>query len=291
MLKEATSPDPLYDMHRLVHLSTRNWLKMNESLLNCTQTAIGRLCKLFPTRKHENKDKWTLYMPHAQYLCASTLSEDFNERYILLQKLGLCLVIDGKYKEAVRIHSSVVRWREKELGNMNESTLDAYDDLGEALRDLGHWIEAEKYQKKALDGQRAKLGVEHPSTLTSMANLASTYRNQGRWKEAEELEVQVMETRKRVLGQEHPSTLTSMANLASTYRNQGRWKEAEELEVQVMETRKRMLGAGASRHADQHGQPGVDVLESRPMEGGRRAGGASDGDEKEGAWGRSIQTR
>src|SRR2546423_14350573 len=40
---------------------------------------------------------------------------------------------------------------------------------------------------------------------------------------------------------------------------------------------------GASFHADQHGQPGVDVLESRPMEGGRRAGGASDGDEKEGA--------
>ena len=73
-----------------------------------------------------------------------------------------------------------------------------------------------------------------------------------------------------------------MANLASTYRNQGRWKEAEELEVQVMETSKRVLGAGASFHADQHGQPGVDVLESRTMEGGRRAGGASDGDEKEG---------
>jgi len=242
MLKEVTGPDPLYDMHRLVHLSTRNWLKMSESLLNCTQTAIGRLCKLFPTREHENKDKWILYMPHAQYLCASTLSEDFNERYILLRKLGLCLVIDGKYKEAVGIHSSVVRWREKELGIMNESTLNAYNDLGEALRELGHWIEAEKYQKKALDGQRAKLGVEHPSTLTSMANLASTYRHQGRWKEAEELYVQVMETSLRVLGQEHPSTLTSIANLASTFWNQGRWKEAEELEVQVMETFKRVLG-------------------------------------------------
>jgi hypothetical protein len=50
-------------------------------------------------------------------------------------------------------------------------------------------------------------------------------------------------------------------------------------------------GLGASRHADQHGQPGVDVPESRAMEGGRRAGGASDGDEFEGAWVRSIQTR
>jgi len=40
---------------------------------------------------------------------------------------------------------------------------------------------------------------------------------------------------------------------------------------------------GASFHANQHGQPGVNVQESRTMEGGRRAGGASDGDEKEGA--------
>jgi tetratricopeptide (TPR) repeat protein len=241
-LKEVTGPDPLYDMHRLVHLSTRNWLKMRESLLNCTQTVIGRLCKLFPTREHENKDKWILYMPHAQYLCASALSEDFNERYALLEKLGLCLVIDGKYEEAVRMHSSVVLWREKELGNMNESTLEAYDNLGEALRVQGHWVEAEKYSRKALDGRRAKLGVEHPDTLTSMANLASTYRNQGRWKEAEELEVQVIETRKRVLGQEHLNTLTSMGNLASTFWNQGRWKETEVLFVQVMETRKKVLG-------------------------------------------------
>jgi len=38
----------------------------------------------------------------------------------------------------------------------------------------------------------------------------------------------------------------------------------------------------ASRHADQHGQPGVDVQESRAMEGGRGAASASDRDEKEG---------
>jgi hypothetical protein len=39
----------------------------------------------------------------------------------------------------------------------------------------------------------------------------------------------------------------------------------------------------ASRHADQHSQPGVDVQETRLMEGGRRARGASDRDKKEGA--------
>ena len=129
-----------------------------------------------------------------------------------------------------------------------------------------------------METSKKKLGVDQ---LTSMANLASTFGNQGRWKAAEELFVQVMATRKKVLGAEHPSTLTSMANLASTYRNQGRWKEAEELEVRVMATRKKVLGAEHPSHADQHGQPGVDVPESRSMEGGRRARGASDGDSQE----------
>ncbi len=104
-----------------------------------------------------------------------------------------------------------------------------------------------------------------------MANLASTYWNQGRWDEAEKLEVQVMETTKRVLGEEHPDTLTSMANLASTYRNQGRWDEAEKLEVQVMETTKEGAGRGASSHADQHGQPGIDVPEPRTVGPRRRS--------------------
>ncbi|KAG4429579.1 hypothetical protein IFR05_014937 [Cadophora sp. M221] len=94
-----------------------------------------------------------------------------------------------------------------------------------------------------------------------MTNLASTFWNQGRWKEAEELQATELEICSRVLGAEHPFTLTSMANLASTFWNQGRWKEAEDLEVQVMETSLRVLGT---------------------LEGSRRLGGASDGDEFEG---------
>jgi hypothetical protein len=38
---------------------------------------------------------------------------------------------------------------------------------------------------------------------------------------------------------------------------------------------------GTSRHTEQYGQPGVDVFESRPIEGGRRARGASNGDNKD----------
>jgi Tetratricopeptide repeat len=157
----------------------------------------------------------------------------------------------------------------------------------------------------ALETTKQVAKGKHPSTLTNMANLASTYWSQGRWIEAEELEVQVMEKSLRVLGQEHPDTLTSMAHLASTYWSQRRWIKAEELGVQVMETRIRVLGQehpstlksmahlaldenkgarpGTSVHAEEHGPPSINVLESRTVDKGRRTRSASDGDENKGA--------
>src|SRR6201999_14407 len=138
----------------------------------------------------------------------------------LLEKMGLCFVIDGKYNEAVKMHSVVVQWREMNFGELEPSTLDAYNNLGEALKWKGDFSTAEVYLEKALKGRTGALGAEHLDTLTSMVNLASTYKNQGRWKEAEELQDKELEIRSRVLGEEHPNTLTSISNLASTYWNQ-----------------------------------------------------------------------
>jgi tetratricopeptide (TPR) repeat protein len=233
----------LYDMHRLVRLATRNWLRDQNTLLNWTETTTKRVAELFPEVEHENKDKWTLYMPHTQTLCAFDIGGDLKERYFLLERMGLCLMADGKYNEAVKVNSSVVLWREKKLSCLHEDTLRAYNHLGRALDAHGYWSGAERYLKQAYEGQKRELSPEHPDILTSMAGLASIYGNQGRWKEAEELQGQVVEMRRRVLGAEHPDTLDSIGNLALTYRKQGRWKEAEELQVQVVEMRKRVQGA------------------------------------------------
>ncbi|OAP63059.1 hypothetical protein AYL99_02286 [Fonsecaea erecta] len=234
--------EALYDMHRLVYLAARSWLRKQGKLRDWQKACIIRLAELFPQRDYQYKNVWTAYLPHAQRLCEESETEDFPKRYRLLEKMGLCLIADGKFGEAVDAHRAVVHWREKKLGISDEETLRAYNNLGEALNWKGDHHVAEKYLQKALQLQEI-LGPEHPDTLTNIDNLASTYWNQGRWKEAEELEVQVMETSTRVLGAEHPDTLTSIGNLASMYRDQGRWKEAEELEVQVMETRTRVLGA------------------------------------------------
>jgi hypothetical protein len=45
------------DLHRLVHLSTRNWLQRQDLLSQQTQKAITRLLKVFPDHNHGNRSK------------------------------------------------------------------------------------------------------------------------------------------------------------------------------------------------------------------------------------------
>jgi len=231
------------DIHRLVHLATRNWLRKEELLARWTCKVIARLAEVLADSGYHNRVIWRTYLLHASYALKSDLvDEDREDRIDLGWRYGICLYHDGRYNEAKVLFNQVVETRKRVLGTEHPSTLTSIANLASTYWSQGRWKEAEELDVQVIETKKKVLGQEHPDTLTSMANLASTYRNQGRWMEAEELEVQVMETRKRVLGQEHPSTLTSINNLALTYQNQGRWKEAEELEVQVIETRKRVLG-------------------------------------------------
>jgi tetratricopeptide (TPR) repeat protein len=230
------------DLHRLVHVSTRNWLEKEGLLSQQSQVAITRLLKVFPDHNHGSRSKWRRLLPHAKFALSSGLTGQENEaKTNLVWKCAMTLDSDGRWKEAEELFVQVMETRKRVLGEEHPDTLTSMANLASTYRNQGRWKEAEELEVQVMETFKRVLGEEHPSTLTSMANLASTFWNQGRWKEAEELEVQVMETRKRMLGEEHPDTLTSMANLALTYMNQGRWKEAEELEVQVMETRKRVL--------------------------------------------------
>jgi len=232
------------DIHPLVHLATRNWLRREESLAKWTSQAVTRLGEVFPDNDHENRSVWRLYLPHAQYVLESSFNEDgVEEKSVLLWKFGMCLCSDGRYNEAETPILRAMETRRRVLGPEHPDTLTSMSNLASTYRNQGRWTEAEELEVQVMETRRRVLGPEHPDTLASMNNLASTYWNQGRWTEAEELEVQVMETRRRVLGPEHPSTLTSMNNLAWTWKSQGRNREASELITTCCKLLTEKLGA------------------------------------------------
>ncbi|KAK6811373.1 hypothetical protein RU639_012792 [Aspergillus parasiticus] len=235
--------DGSLNLHRLVHLATRNWMRKSQQFsLQIVKTA-NRLSEAFPNNDHTNRKVWREYLPHAFSLIAEADFQKEQERYInLIINIGDCLYSDSRWKEAEELQLQVMEHHKQVLGPEHLDTLTSIANLASIYRNQGRWKKAEELEVQVMEHRKQVLGLEYPDTLISMANLASTYQNQGRWKEAEELEVQVIELSKQVLGPEHPDTLISITNLASTYRNQGRWKEAEELEVQVIELSKQVLG-------------------------------------------------
>jgi tetratricopeptide (TPR) repeat protein len=236
------SADRTLDIHRLVHLATRNWLQKQELIVQWTERAITRLVEVFPDHDHQNRGVWRMYLSHVRYTLASDISEDMEDRIKLVWRFGMCLYQDGRYKEAEGQFVKAFKTSSRVLGQEHPNTLTSMANLASTYRNQGRWKEAEDLEVLVMETMKRVLGQEHPDTLTSMANLASTYRNQGRWKEAEELQVRELDICSRVLGQEHPDTLVSMENLAWILKNQDRSNESLELMDTCLRLRMKILG-------------------------------------------------
>jgi nucleoside phosphorylase/tetratricopeptide (TPR) repeat protein len=236
------------NMHRLVHISTRNWLRKNELFSYWIQRVADHMQNVFPDNKHTNRGLWREYLPHALVLVHESEFTVHEHNYLgLIEKVADCLLSDGRNQEAELLYQKLIKINQEKAGSEHPSTLFCMTNLASAYRNQGRWNEAEKLQIKVMETQKTILGAEHPDTLISTNNLALAYMQQSQWNKAEKLLVQVVESMKIVLGAKHPDTLLSTGNLASIYTNQGRLNESEKLLVQVLGAQKTVLG---SKHPD-----------------------------------------
>jgi tetratricopeptide (TPR) repeat protein len=233
-----------YDIHRLVQIAMRNWLKTRNELSLWSRKALIQVAEVFPFPEHENRATWTIYLPHAQsVLSFQEYSSDFEEsQRDLLFNIGECFRIGGKYEEAERMHRQTLELREKVLGEDHLDTLASMNNLASVLNSQGKYKEAEQMHQQTLQLNEKVLGKEHPSTLVSMNNLANVLDNQGKYEEAEQMHRQTLQLRVKVLGKEHPDTLRSMNNLALVLDNQGKYEEAEQMHRQTLELKEKVLG-------------------------------------------------
>jgi Flp pilus assembly protein TadD len=237
------SADMVINIHRLVHLATRNWLRKEGLLSYWSDRVIARLAEVLMDVDRDNRVVWRSYMPHAYYALRSSLASEDNEHKLdLLWRYGMCLYDDGRYQEAETLFKQVMESHKTKLETDHPDTLASMNNLASVYVYQGRWEEAEKLNAHVMETSKMKLGADHHSTLSSMANIAVIYVHQGRLEEAEKLNVHVMETNKIKLGADHHDTLISISNLAGIYKIQGRLEEAEKLDTKVMETRMMKLG-------------------------------------------------
>jgi GTPase SAR1 family protein len=84
--------DMAFDLHRLVYLATRNWLRKENLLAQWTRRAVLRLGEIFPNSDHKNRGVWKTYLSHARYALESDLiDQDEDGRINLVWRYGICL--------------------------------------------------------------------------------------------------------------------------------------------------------------------------------------------------------
>ena len=231
------------EIHALVHLATRNWLRNMGQITMWTKKAVERLAEITPAGGHQDREIWTAYLPHASHLLKSQDLEYRGEKFITLSDhLGRCLYSNGRYAEAEQVHRQTLDLRIKASGAEDPDTLTSSACLAEALSHHGKYAEAERLHRETLEIRKKVLGVEHPDTMNSMQYLAQALVGAGAYRDAERIHRETRDLRAKVLHLEHRSTLTSMSYLAEVLNQQGKYEEAEQMHQQTLDTRVRLFG-------------------------------------------------
>ncbi|KFZ19943.1 hypothetical protein V501_00395 [Pseudogymnoascus sp. VKM F-4519 (FW-2642)] len=215
------------DLHRLVHLSTRNWLNLRNEWDDRANAALHRVEDMFPRPKHENRALWMSYQIHAQCVLTSTKDreKESEEWYSLALRIGECC-----------LNTEV-------LGKTHPETLATMGNLAVVLDRQGKYAEAETINRQTLKLTEEVLGKTHPETLATMNNLAAVLDSQGKYAEAETMNRQTLKLTEEVLGKTHPETLATMNNLANLLQNKKQYEEASILYVRAYTGYKSSLGS------------------------------------------------
>ncbi|KAK7193328.1 phosphorylase superfamily protein, partial [Paraphaeosphaeria sporulosa] len=144
----------LLDLHRLVHLATRNWLRGEDSLGAWAVAALKRLEEVFPNSDHTNRSVWRMYLPHARYVVDMEVNGSEREKAGLLWKFAMCTYSDGRYNESEQAFAQVMKTRKRVLGEEHPSTLTSMANLASTYRNQGRWKEAEELEVQVMETRK-----------------------------------------------------------------------------------------------------------------------------------------
>ncbi|KAK7177910.1 hypothetical protein PSPO01_16043 [Paraphaeosphaeria sporulosa] len=248
-LQTAQEPDRdrVFDMHRLVHMASACWLDAHGQRTARVDAAVGRLEELVPYGGHENKEVWTVYLPHAIHVAGLHGIVDEAASAGLLDRVGKCQASLGQYSAAETTHRQALLVRANALGRKHPRTLASMNEVAATLSGQGKYAKAEDMHRETLELSKEVLGKKHPETLTSMNNLAQALGMQGEYVKAEKMHRKTLELREEVIGKKHPYTLASMNEVAEALRGQGDYVEAEKMHRKTLELEEEVLG---KKHPD-----------------------------------------
>jgi tetratricopeptide (TPR) repeat protein len=243
----------VYDIHRLVQLAMRNWIRKRGHTLTLMKQAIKQLDKVCPIPDYKNGDLRSQLLPHAQKILRNHDGTELEERWSLCQKVGRSLYLEGRYRDAVQRFVERDDWIRELMAEDHPDRLASQHELAGAYRANEQIKEAVELLKYVVDIESNSVAEDHPHRLASQHELAGAYEANGQIKEAVELLEHVVDIRRNSVAEDHPSRLASQHELAGAYRANGQIKEAVELLKYVVDIQSNSLAEDhPNRLASQH---------------------------------------
>jgi tetratricopeptide (TPR) repeat protein len=102
------------NMHRLVHIATRYWLRKNRVFSHWVQWVADQMEKVFPNDHYTNRGLWRQYLPHALALVHESDFTNQQDPHInLIENIANCLLSDGQYHEAEILYVKLLEFRKR----------------------------------------------------------------------------------------------------------------------------------------------------------------------------------
>ncbi|KAK5637127.1 hypothetical protein RRF57_012839 [Xylaria bambusicola] len=247
--------DDMFNMHRLVHIAIRVWVRNQNAVEETQSNAVRHLASIFPWDDEANRLLWREYLPHALYALRRSKEYEDEERSNLSYRCGTllicgstrrntrlrCAYLDNRQiKEAIEIFEHVVAIRKKTLAEEDHDRLASEHELASAYLDNRQIKEAIEILEHIVAIEKKTLAEKDHDRLTSEHELASAYLDDGRLKEAIEIFEHVVAVRKTLAEEDH-SRLTSEHELARAYLDNRQIKEAIEILEHIVAIEKKTL--------------------------------------------------
>ncbi|OSS48939.1 hypothetical protein B5807_06739 [Epicoccum nigrum] len=228
------------DVHPLVRLATQNWLRQQNKLGEWITRVMGRLESIF-SAPDVYSQLWRACLPHGQHVLQHLSSNDWTGALELRESFSQCLVLDGRYDDAVESIQKAQNMRIDMQGEHDEENLKNKVSLACIYKKQRRWGMAEKAEREVMAITKDIFGEDHEDTLYSMDRLSIILRNQKRWAETEALELELIRLRAEKHGMTHVDTQQNRECLIVALKEQRKWNEAEQVILSLLKERRQTL--------------------------------------------------
>lgn len=236
----TSSTGETLDMHPLVQIVGRDWLRENEVASEYVGRALSIIEDAFPDASHENRTVCLSFLPQA--LATLEFSEEFpklSEEHKLKKASLLHLAAgfflnEGIPDQAQSFLRKALKIREEFLSLTHTDTLRSKANLALSIHYLGTSEEAERALQEVLNVKESLGASNDDDTLKWKFYLAEFYKAREKFAEAETLLKEVIEAHQNVKGPDHQETVRGKIELVALYIYQDRLSDAEELAKEMV---------------------------------------------------------